>query len=60
MSLDMIATYVRARLGLSDERGQTLVEYALILTMIAIAAVLALGFLSGKINSMFSRTGSRL
>ena len=60
MNLDMLATYIRARLGFSNEKGQTLVEYALILSLIAIASVLALGFLSGKINAMFSKTGSGL
>jgi Flp pilus assembly pilin Flp len=60
MNLDILVTYIRARLGLSSEKGQTLVEYALILTLIAIAAVVALGFLSGKINNMFSKTGSEL
>ncbi len=56
----MLLAYMRARLGVSDEKGQTLVEYALIISLIAIAAVLALGFLSGKINSLFSKTGSKL
>jgi Flp pilus assembly pilin Flp len=60
MNLDMIATYIRARLGLSDEKGQTLVEYALILSLLAIASVLALGFLSGKINAIYSKTGSNI
>jgi Flp pilus assembly pilin Flp len=56
----MLLSYMRARLGLSGEKGQTLVEYALIISLIAIAAVLALGFLSGKINGLFSKTGSQL
>jgi Flp pilus assembly pilin Flp len=60
MDLGMLLTYMRARLGVSNEKGQTLVEYALIISLIAIAAVLALGFLSGKINDLFSKTGSQL
>jgi len=58
----MTLAYMRARLGESvkSETGQTLVEYALIISLIAIAAVLALGFLSGKINNLFSKTGSQL
>jgi pilus assembly protein Flp/PilA len=43
-----------------DESGQTLVEYALIIALIALAAIVALGFLSGKINSLFSRAGNSL
>jgi Flp pilus assembly pilin Flp len=60
MDLGMLLTYMRARLGVSNEKGQTLVEYALIISLIAIAAVLALAFLSGKINDLFSKTGSQL
>ena len=43
-----------------DERGQGLVEYALIIALVSLAAVLALGFLSGKINTLFSKTGNVL
>ena len=43
-----------------EESGQTLVEYALIIAVIAIAAIVALAFLSGKINQLFSDTGSSL
>ena len=58
----MLLAYMRARIGgsVKSETGQTLVEYALIISLIAIAAVLALGFLSGKINGLFSKTGSQL
>ena len=41
-----------------EESGQTLVEYALIITLVAVAAVAALGFLSGKIQGLFSNAGS--
>ena len=42
------------------EEGQALVEYALIISLIAIAAILALTFLSGQINGIFSTIGSGL
>jgi Flp pilus assembly pilin Flp len=60
MDLGMVLAYMRARFSVDNEKGQTLVEYALILSLIAIACVLALGFLSGKIQSLFSKTGSQL
>ena len=60
MDLAMARAYFRARLGLTGERGQTLVEYALIITLIALVAVGALTFLGGKITQMFSTTGSKL
>ena len=37
-----------------EESGQTLVEYALIISLIALACIAALGFLSGKIQGLFS------
>jgi Flp pilus assembly pilin Flp len=49
--------WFRAR---DEESGQTLVEYGLIIAIIALGAVVALGFLSGKINALFSKTGSQL
>ena len=43
-----------------SERGQGLAEYALILALIAIAAVVALLFLSGRISSILSLIGGKL
>ena len=42
------------------EEGQTLVEYALILALIAILVIVALVFLQGKISSIFSHIGHKL
>jgi pilus assembly protein Flp/PilA len=42
------------------EKGQGLAEYALILALIAIAAVIALLFLSGVITSILSQIGNAL
>ena len=43
-----------------DGRGQGLAEYALILALIAIAAVVALVFLSGRISTILSAIGTKL
>ena len=43
-----------------DESGQGLVEYALIIALIAIAAITAIQFLSGRISTMFNNTGNAL
>ena len=51
--------HTRAR-RMADERGQGLVEYALIIALVSLAAIVALGFLSGKINGLFSKTGNSL
>jgi Flp pilus assembly pilin Flp len=47
-----------SRLG--GETGQTLVEYALIIAVVSLGAIVALGFLSGKINELFSKAGNSL
>jgi Flp pilus assembly pilin Flp len=44
----------------SEERGQGLVEYALIIALVSLAAVVSPGFLSGKINDLFSKAGNSL
>jgi pilus assembly protein Flp/PilA len=38
----------------SQEEGQTLVEYALIIALIAIVLIVALSALAGGINSVFN------
>jgi Flp pilus assembly pilin Flp len=43
-----------------NESGQSLVEYALIIAIVALGAIIALGFLSGKVNSLFSKAGNSL
>ena len=42
------------------EDGQTLAEYALILALIAILAILALVFVGGQINTLLSTVGQAL
>jgi pilus assembly protein Flp/PilA len=44
----------------TESRGQGLAEYALILALIAIAAVVALMFLSGTITQILSIIGASL
>ena len=43
-----------------DESGQGLVEYVLILALIALGAVTAMGTLANSIASAFNKIGSRL
>ena len=43
-----------------DEEGQGLAEYALILALIAIVAILALLFLGGAISGILSTVGSSI
>jgi pilus assembly protein Flp/PilA len=41
-----------------DEEGQGLAEYALILALIAIVAILALIFLGGQISTILNNVGT--
>jgi pilus assembly protein Flp/PilA len=43
-----------------DEDGQGLVEYALIIAVIAIAVIVAMIFLRGQIENIFSNIGNNL
>ena len=44
----------------NDESGQDLVEYALLLALIAVAAVVAIGLLGDSIVSLFDDTREQL
>ena len=50
--LQLISAWLR-----SDEDGQGLAEYALILALIAIVAIAALLFLGGQISNILSTVG---
>lgn len=49
--------YIRARFG-RDERGASLVEYALLVALIAVVCVVALRFLGGTTNSKLDEVDS--
>ncbi len=57
---EMLLMYVRARLGLGREEGQALVEYALIISLVALIAVAGLTFAGHRVDAMFSSIGSKL
>lgn len=44
----------------TSERGASMVEYALLVVLIAIVAIVALNVMGGSIANMFERTGSEL
>ena len=53
------ATHVRARFG-ADERGASLVEYALLVALIAVICIVAISFLGQSASSKFSSVGSSI
>ena len=43
---------------LADEDGATLVEYGLVVALIAVLCIAAISFLGGKISRLFSTIGN--
>ncbi|WP_426572969.1 Flp family type IVb pilin [Aquihabitans sp. McL0605] len=56
---DFIANYVRARFG-DDERGASLVEYALLVALIAVVCIVAVTFLGSSAKGKFETVGSSI
>lgn len=54
------ALYVKCFLMLKDEKGQGMVEYALIVVLIALAAIIAMKFLGSSVNCTFCSAGSTI
>lgn len=53
----MFATFMGS---MKNRKGQTLVEYALILVLIAIVLLVAMRFLSGSTGNVYNQVGSTL
>ena len=53
------APYIRAYYGVT-QRGASLVEYALLVALIAVVCISAISFLGQKANSKFSKVGSAI
>jgi len=52
--------YIQIQTFLADERGQDLIEYALVVALIAFAVVAGMNTVATDINLAFSRIGSKL
>jgi pilus assembly protein Flp/PilA len=59
MNLFLLKSWLQARLG-TDDRGATLVEYILLVALIALAVIAAVVFMRGQVSSKFDQTGSHL
>ena len=55
----ILVSYLQARFN-TDERGAALVEYALLVALIAVAAIVAMGVLGGEVNEKFDEVGKSL
>jgi pilus assembly protein Flp/PilA len=54
-----IVNYLQARFA-KTERGAALVEYALLLALIAVVCIVAIGVIGNQANDKFSEIGSKL
>jgi Flp pilus assembly pilin Flp len=59
MNLFVLKTWLQSRFC-KDERGANLVEYILLVALIALAVIAAVVFLRGQVSSKFDTTGSTL
>jgi len=51
----MLSLYVRLMNWLNSEEGQSMAEYALILVLVSVAAIIVLTTLGGQITSVFQQ-----
>lgn len=56
----MLKAYVNMQTLMACEEGQDLVEYALLLGLIALACTVVLGAIGNQINSIFEKISSNL
>ena len=59
MNLFVFKTWLQSKLN-RDEQGANLVEYILLIALIALAVIAAVIVLRGQVSSKFSEAGSRL
>lgn len=54
-------TWMQSRwMAFRDDRGASLVEYALLLVLIAVVAIVAIGVVGDEVNSTFENVGSEM
>ena len=59
MNLYVLKTWLQTKFT-RDERGASLVEYILLVALIALAVIAAVIFLRGQVSSKFNEAGSKL
>ncbi len=57
-SYQFVSAWLQSKV--SDERGASLVEYALLLALIAVICIIAIGFLGESASSQFEDIGSSI
>jgi pilus assembly protein Flp/PilA len=59
MNLFMLRTWLEAKFT-KDEKGASMVEYILLVALIALAVIAAVVFLGGEVEGKFDEAGSKL
>ena len=59
LSFDFLGAWLRAKFG-DDEKGASLVEYALLVALIAVVCIVAITFLGEAASSKFDSVGSSI
>jgi pilus assembly protein Flp/PilA len=60
MKEKLMLRYLQLRNLVSDEQGQDLIEYALVVALIALAATAGMSTVAGDINTAFGNIGTKL
>jgi pilus assembly protein Flp/PilA len=60
MDLFILKTWLEAKFDRKDEAGASLVEYGLLVALIAVVAIVAIRLLGSKVSSNFSNVGGNL
>jgi pilus assembly protein Flp/PilA len=60
MDLFVLKTWIQAKLNLDSERGASMVEYGLLLALIAVIAIVAVKALGTSVSEKFSSVDSSL
>jgi pilus assembly protein Flp/PilA len=60
MSIIILFSWLQDRLGTASERGASMVEYGLLLALIAVIAIVAVQALGNSVSSKFSAVSSSL
>ena len=60
MDLYVLKTWIQAKFNLGDERGASMVEYGLLLALIAVIAIVAVKALGGGVSGKFNEVKNSL
>jgi pilus assembly protein Flp/PilA len=60
MDLFILKTWIQAKFNTDSERGASMVEYGLLLALIAVIAIVAVRALGGSVSTKFSSVNSNI